>query len=229
MKVIILAAGMGSRLDPTENHEPKALTKLANQQSILAWQLQALASYELLDHTWVVVGYRKEAIIEAFPDLGYIYNPHFQQENTSKSLLRALKKVDEDVLWLNGDVVFRPIVLESLLNGDMSAMLVNRTVVGEEEVKYRATEEGRLLEVSKQVKNPQGEAVGINFFRKNDLTLLRQALEQCQPTDYFEKAIEVCIQQGQTIWTCPVKVEECTEIDFPKDLEHANQLIAQWT
>lgn len=228
MKAVILAAGIGSRLDQTINHSPKALTQLANHQSILAWQVQALASYDLFDQIWVVVGYHKEAIMEAFPDLVYIYNPHFQKENTSKSLLRALKKIDDDVLWLNGDVVFRPSILEPLLNSGLSTMLVNQTEVGEEEVKYRATADGRLLEVSKQVKNPQGEAVGINLFCREDLPRLCQELEKCQPTDYFEKGIEGCIQQGQAVWSYPIRKDECTEIDFPKDLEYANQLINHW-
>ena|SRR5436190_1103530 len=108
MKVVILAAGIGSRLDGTQAHRPKALTQLINGKSILQFQLDALSAYLSLDQVFIIVGYQKEVIMSAFPDLMYIYNPLFERENTAKSLLRALKKIDEDVLWLNGDVVFRP-------------------------------------------------------------------------------------------------------------------------
>lgn len=228
MKVVILAAGMGSRLDSKKDHCPKALTQLINHHSILSWQLQALTSYNLVKQVWVVVGYRKEKIMEAFPDLSYLYNPYFAYQNTSKSLLRALSKIEEDVLCLNGDVVFRPSILSPLLTSSYSAMVVNQAVVGSEEVKYRSNLEGQLLEVSKEVKNPQGEAVGINFFKKNDLPLLCQGLEFCQESDYFEKGIEFCIQKQQIIKSFCIKKEECVEIDFPKDLEYANQLMTQW-
>ena len=54
-----------------------------------------------------VVGFKKDLVMERHPELLYVYNPRYDQTNTSKSLLAALEHVDdEDVLWLNGDVVF---------------------------------------------------------------------------------------------------------------------------
>lgn len=228
MKAVILAAGMGSRLDDSPDHLPKALTPLVDQSSILACQLRELVRYLPLDDIWIVVGYRKEAIMEAFPDLGFIYNSGFQQENTSKSLLRALRKLDEDILWMNGDVVFRPEIVDRLIKENRTAMVVNQAAVGQEEVKYRADPQGLILEVSKQVREPQGEALGINLFKKEDVPLLRDKLEECSPTDFFEKGIEQCIQSGLKVWTVPVGINDCAEVDFPDDLVRARQLIHQW-
>ncbi len=228
MKVVILAAGIGSRLDGSHDHIPKALTRLANHKSILQYQLDALACHLSLNQVIVVVGYHKEQIMAAFPDLMYVFNPLYAQENTAKSLLRAFKKIEEDVLWLNGDVVFHPSILKPLLDADRTAMIVNRTGVGEEEVKYRTDGEERILEVSKQVKLGEGEALGINFFKREDLSLLKENLERCQPKDYFEKGIEQGIQQGQIVWTSLIDAKECAEIDFPEDLVRANQLLEQW-
>ncbi len=228
MKAIILAAGSGSRLDDSPDHPPKALTLLTPKTSILAFQLQALTAYLSLDQIWIVVGYQKEAIMDAFPDLVYIYNPHFQKENTSKSLLRALNKIDEDILWLNGDVVFRPAILESLLKTARTAMIVNQAVVGEEEVKYRTDDQGLILEVSKEVIQPQGEALGINFFKREDLPWLRKHLTLCKSGDFFEKAIEKGIREGHHVRSSPVGNEDCAEIDFPEDLIRAKQLMLLW-
>lgn len=229
MKAIILAAGMGSRLDNTPHHLPKALTLLTNHHSILDLQLQGLMPCLSLDQVWIVVGYRKETIMEKFPSLTYVFNPDFKKENTSKSLLRALEKLDEDVLWLNGDVVFHPLIIKNILLQNRTSMVVNQTVVGEEEVKYRTNPNGQIIEVSKHVKFPQGEALGINFFKREDLDQLKQNLESCQPTDYFEKGIEQGIQQGQVVWSFPVQLEECAEIDFPEDILHAKNLLQKWT
>lgn len=228
MKAVILAAGLGSRLDSSDEHDPKALTRLDNGKTLLGFQLDALAPYLPLDQVFLVVGYQKEKIMEAFPDLTYIYNPLFKEENTAKSLLRALKKIDDDVLWLNGDVVFRNCIVGRLMQMKRTAMIVNQASVGEEEVKYRTDDQGRILEVSKQVLQPEGEALGINFFTKKDLGKLKECLAACLVKDYFEKGIEYGIQEGQEVWSCVVEAADCAEIDFPEDLVRANQLLKQW-
>lgn len=226
MKVVILAAGQGSRLG--HPGRPKPLTPLANGKSILQLQVEALAAHVSIHDIMVIVGFHMEQIIQLFPDLLFVYNPDFAKENTAKSLLRALKKVDDDLLWINGDVVFHPAILEKLMAFKKSSMVVNRAVVGEEEVKYHCNAEGLIDQVSKQVKDAQGEALGINFISKKDLPLFRESLEQTQINDYFEKGIELAIKKGLKIWPFPVDGELCTEVDFPEDLERANQMITKW-
>lgn len=226
MKIVILAAGLGKRFRRIDL--PKPLTKLIDGRTILATQLEALSHYFSLKDVIVVVGYRKEKVMELFPDLLYVYNPRVEIENTAKSLLRALSKIDDDLLWLNGDVVFHHTVLEQLVAAKQNRMIVNVGPVGDEEVKYRADKAGRILEVSKLVKNAQGEALGINFFNKKDLGLLKTNLEKCSDYDYFEKALELCLEDGISIWAEKVSPELCVEVDFPEDLDKANQLIQMW-
>lgn len=226
MKVVILAAGSGKRFKNL--NQPKALTQLVNGKSILQLQLDHLSSFVSSQDIIIVVGYNKQKIIDQFPDFTYVNNPLFATENTSKSLLKALENVHEDVLWLNGDVVFHPNVLEPLLNCKTNCMLVNKCSVGDEEVKYRTDPKGKILEVSKQVKNPEGEALGINFFTVKDLQQLKNNLAACQDNDYFERAIEMCIQQGIEVKAVPIPVSQCSEIDFPEDLDKANEMIKKW-
>jgi len=226
MKIIILAAGIGSRLKGVGS--PKALTLLDNGQSILEFQLEQIARYSSISDVTVVVGYKQDKIRNAFPQLRYVENPDFAKENTSKSLLRAIQDVDQEILWLNGDVVFHHHVLRSVLERRLNSMVVNSTIVGEEEVKYRTDGAGQILEVSKQVLMAEGEAVGINFFSHADLPLLKQALQECADHDYFEKGLEICIQKGCKIWTIAIDKPDCIEIDFPEDLQKANVLMKNW-
>lgn len=224
MKVVILAAGVGKRFKALDI--PKPLTRLANGKSILQMQLEALSAFISLDQVIVVVGYRKERIIEQFPNLLYVYNPDFSTENTSKSLLRALNKIDDDVLWLNGDVVFHPDILKAILTAPLkNRMVVNSSPVGEEEVKYRTNSKGEIIQVSKQVEQPEGEALGINLFMQASLPILKSKLELCQNDDYFEKAIELSLKDGVRVWAVPIDPLPCVEIDFPEDLKKANELI----
>jgi choline kinase len=227
MKAIILAAGKGTRLGGGD--DPKPLTLLASGETILGRQIRLLTTFIPREDILIVVGYHKERIMHFLPGIRYVDNPDYAQENTSKSLLRALNSVNEDVLWLNGDVVFHVDVLSAALNYARTAMVVNEGSVGAEEVKYRSDASGRILEVSKMVAQPLGEAVGINYWSANDLPLLKRKLGNCGSQDYFEKGIEYCIKEDLEVHGITVPRESCTEIDFIEDLERANELIKNWS
>lgn len=226
LKIVILAAGKGSRLGG--NDTPKPLTLLENGKSLLEMQIDSLQNYVSINQIYVVVGYHKEQIMKKFPHLFYIYNPDFSTSNTAHSLLQAVRKFDDDVLWINGDVVFHPSTLKDIIGSDRSSMLVSRSPVDDEAVKYKMNANGKIMEVSKSVKDPDGEALGMNLFVKRDLPALQKNLEACLPEDYYEKAIEVCIQHGTSIWACETEMTLCTEVDFPEDLARANRMIQDW-
>ncbi len=112
MKIVILAAGIGSRLG---NPLPKPLTVLKSGKTIMQQQIDNLSDHFNPDDINIVVGFKKDLIMENFPDISYIYNQNFDTTNTSKSLLKALRKNrNESVLWLNGDVVFDSGILAHL-------------------------------------------------------------------------------------------------------------------
>ncbi|NJY63301.1 phosphocholine cytidylyltransferase family protein [Salinimicrobium sp. CDJ15-81-2] len=225
MKIIILAAGIGSRLG---NSFPKPLTCLKGGKSIMERQVEYLSAHFSVHDISVVVGYKKELIMECFPDLTYIYNQIFDSTNTAKSLLKALEKYqNEDILWLNGDVVFDA-ELFSVLDGEIanenSFVSVNTSKVAEEEVKY-TLKNGYIEELSKQVKNGLGEAVGINYFSQKDTPLLLKHLEKCCDNDYFERGIETAIQEDRLqIKAADISNFRCVEVDCQEDLDAVNKM-----
>lgn len=225
MKIVILAAGIGSRLG---NPFPKPLTPLANGKSIMKMQVEHLTKYYNLDDIYVVVGFKKDLIMERFPELTYIYNPFFDRTNTSKSLLQALKKNrDKSVLWLNGDVVFDERLLSILnpyINAQKSFVAVNTSKVAEEEVKY-TLKNGYVEQLSKAVKNGLGEAVGINFIAANDIGSFIERLEECNNDDYFERGLELAVEKdGLQLSAVDISEYDCLEVDFKEDLDDANNL-----
>ncbi|MDA9551845.1 phosphocholine cytidylyltransferase family protein [Flavobacteriaceae bacterium] len=226
MKIIILAAGIGSRLG---NPFPKPLTPLKNGKSIMKMQVENMTSRYDVDDINVVVGFKKDLIMERFPELTYVYNPFFDQTNTSKSLLRALKKYkDKSVLWINGDVVFDKHIfdkLQPLITAKTSFVAVNTNKVGEEEVKY-VLKDGYINQLSKTVKNGAGEAVGINFISSDDIPIFINRLEECDNNDYFERGLELAINKDDLkIKAVDISQYNCMEIDFIEDLENANNML----
>jgi L-glutamine-phosphate cytidylyltransferase len=227
MKIVILAAGIGSRLG---NPFPKPLTPLKDGQTIMERQIGNLKSRFNQNDIAIVVGFKKDLIMEAFPNQLFIYNPVFDQTNTSKSLLRALIKFrNESVLWLNGDVVFEVNLIDKLLpliQNETSFVAVNNSEVGEEEVKYSVDGEGFIHEISKSVSPAVGEAVGINFISSKDIQLLISHLEKCGDNDYFERGIETAIE-NENLKILPLDISEfnCLEVDFLEDLNRANKIM----
>jgi choline kinase len=227
MRIVILAAGVGSRLG---RPIPKPLTPLSDGRSIMQRQLEALSARLPDALITVVVGYKKDMIMEAHPTVSFVYNEQFGETNTSKSLLRGLlQSGSESVLWLNGDVVFEPSVLEVLVSSideGRSFIVVNRARTGDEEVKYDLDAAGGIRQLSKQVEQSLGEAVGINFVAAEDKPALIRRLEECEDDDYFERGIELTIaNDGTTFWPVDVTDSLCIEVDFAEDLARANQAI----
>lgn len=226
MKIVILAAGIGSRLG---NPFPKPLTPLKNGKSIMKMQTENIASRYNIDDISVVVGFKKDLIMERFPELSYVYNPFFDRTNTSKSLLQVLKKNrDKSVLWLNGDVVFDEKILDILnpfIESNQSFVAVNTSKVADEEVKY-TLQDGFINKLSKIVKNGLGEAVGINFISSNDIQDFINRLEECDVNDYFERGLELAIEKDNLkIKAVDISKYNCMEIDFIEDLENVNNLL----
>ena len=226
MKIIILAAGIGSRLG---NPFPKPLTPLKNGKSIMELQTNYLSSKFDIHAIHVVVGFKKDLIMERFPQLTYVYNPFFDRTNTSKSLLKALKKNrNESVLWLNGDVVFDEKILEILephIKENVSFVAVNTSKVAEEEVKY-TLKNNFILKLSKEVSCGLGEAVGINFISSNDIDNFISRLEECDDNDYFERGLELAIEKDVIkVKAVDISAFNCMEIDFLDDLEKVNKML----
>lgn len=227
-QVVILAAGMGSRLGRTL---PKPLTELNDGRTIMGQQ------FDNIHHAFgnnakvtIVVGYKLEHIIEAFPQASFVYNEQYDQTNTSKSLMRALQASGPGgVLWMNGDVVFDPAVLDraaAMIARDQSFVTVNTSKVSDEEVKYTTSAEGYIKELSKTVKGGLGEAVGINYISASDKATLLRQLKVVGDQDYFERGIELAIEQNRLLVE-PVDISDlyAVEVDFAEDLERANLFV----
>jgi len=224
-QVVILAAGMGTRLArPLQ----KPLTELRDGRSIMKQQIDNLGfafgeSYRVM----IVVGFKLEAIIERFPEATFVYNELYDQTNTSKSLLKALRASgDGGVLWLNGDVVFDPQVLVTpKIEADQSFVVVNQAKVSDEEVKYTLDAQGFIDELSKQVVGGLGEAVGINFVAAQDKKALIARLQEVADQDYFERGIELGIEHdGLKFEAVDISDLYAVEVDFAEDLDRANEL-----
>lgn len=118
MKAIILAAGQGIRLRPLTNQLPKCLVQI-DEKPILQYQLEALSDAGIHDCS-IVVGFRAQQVQSYFGpkfadvDLSYTLNKSFKDTNNLYSLWLAKRYLRDDIILLEGDVLFDRLLLEDI-------------------------------------------------------------------------------------------------------------------
>jgi len=130
-KAIILAAGIGSRLEPFTEHTPKCLAPI-NGVPILTNMLTHLSDSGV-EETVIVVGYLKEGIYDLIGTsfngmkVSYIESDRYATTNNIYSLWLAREHLTEDVILLESDVFFERLLLDHMFaNGNSNVAAVAR-------------------------------------------------------------------------------------------------------
>ena len=104
MKAVILAAGEGKRLRPFTETMPKVMLPVANKP-MLEYVFDAVKKSGI-DEIVVVVGYKKEVIMDYFKDYEDVtitYVTQGKQLGTAHALLQAKKYIKDSFIVLAGD------------------------------------------------------------------------------------------------------------------------------
>ena len=233
MKVVILAAGIGSRLGALTKHKPKCLLEIRRGVTILRYQIDVLrnvASVELGD-IFIIGGYKFEKLkyLEEW-GINLIFNPKYREYNNIYSFYLAKDYIKEDFILLNGDTMFHPKILEKLIKVGRGTYFVidNVKELGEEEMKV-LIEEDRILKFGKDIdpKSAHGEYIGVAKFDINDAEMIFNKMEELidrGKTDiWYELAINYVLDE---IIAKPVYTDGLPwiEVDTPEDYEKAKAM-----
>lgn len=120
MKAIIIAAGMGSRLNPLTNDKPKCMLEL-NGKTLLQHQIEALSGAGI-DRIVVVKGYKKEMI--NYPDLAYYINGNYKNNNILHSLFYAEEEMNDAFLAAYSDIFYTKDIVKRLLDNKEDISIV---------------------------------------------------------------------------------------------------------
>ena len=175
MKVIILAAGLGTRLGSIGNSIPKCLVELFGE-TILERQVKIFESFGIKDIN-IVIGNKGECwTIENIKRIGYIVKSvivNFDNDTTknTRSLKLALEKVsfDEDILIVDGDIAFSPELINELIK-DKKNCLVTRESADKISSGNRVKLDhfGKVLEIRRDIKESNFIYGGILKLKKED-------------------------------------------------------------
>jgi choline kinase len=115
MSVVIMAAGVGSRLAALAEDRPKCLMRIG-EQSLISRMLDQLSSRGLTDVT-IVTGFRSELVEKEVGGRARIVrNPLYHLTNSIASLWLAREFLGPEAIVANGDICFNIKVLDELIS-----------------------------------------------------------------------------------------------------------------
>lgn len=235
MKVIMLAAGKGTRISRMVKAVPKSTLPIDGVPliRITAEMLQKRG----MDVS-VCVGYQHNQIRDVLKGLPikYYYNPFYDVTNSIGSLWLAQEELaDEDILIMNADVFFTEEILEMLLADEREVvMLVDKTRTQTGDYFFSTTDSGCIRAYGKELPLQQRkcEYVGMAKIRKDFLPLFRKRLNelvgQQKHNLWWENVIySFTDNQERDIYTKDVEGLFWSEIDYFDDYERILNYIAK--
>lgn len=221
MKVLILAAGTGSRLGA---RIPKILAAVAGK-TILSRHLNSLEEAGIgPEDITVVTGYRSDDVTGACRTLGLkaVYNPKWNAPGTFSSFF-ALPPTGGSLLIIHGDLLWEAGLARGACKrpGDIVVPVDPRTRTDEEAMKAEVSG-SRLIRLSKSLplSRSGGESMGMFFIRHHRaIHRLSEHLSD-EPSANFDDAVNLAACSLRTeAWITDRFTWE--EVDTPRDLAAA--------
>jgi choline kinase len=240
MKAIILSAGQGSRLGHLVDDRPKCLIEFSGR-TLLDRQLDTLEANGVHEAV-VVTGFHDELVNAAIakrtggPRVRTIFNPFYKVADNTGSLYMAREELSGDCLVWNGDTLVSRALMAKVVGNDRSGICVTidrKAGYDDDDMKVVAAEDGRLRAIGKRIsEGVNAESIGLLAFRAGGAEQFRDAIEKAMRTSegttiWYLRVIHHLAQTGE-VWTLDINGEEWGEVDFPADVEAAQQLTARW-
>jgi len=224
MKLIIMAAGVGSRLSEISNGKPKCLIEAADE-TLIRRIIRIFHSREIYDIT-IITGYESDLVhSEVGNEVNFVTNPFYSVTNSIASLWLARNELQGDTVLMNADLFFEPDLLDTVLDQNKSAVMMSDST-RIETADYRfCFNKDRITHYGKHLSNSKtdGEYVGIArissaFIGKFKLRLEEMVAQGCI-NQWWEDVLYSFIPQGVPIYHCNVAGTFWTEIDDLRDYE----------
>jgi histidinol-phosphate/aromatic aminotransferase/cobyric acid decarboxylase-like protein/choline kinase len=239
LQLLILAAGMGRRLDPLTRATPKCLVEV-NGRPIILNALDNFAPYGL-QRIVIVIGHLGDQVREALgthhgeTPIHYVENPVYEDTNNIYSLWLAREYCDRDTILMEADVLFQSELAEQLC----AAMPGNIALVDV----FKPHMDGTVVEVNDRMEicnvipgamqteefDYRGKYKTVNvyafqadYLQRAFVPALHEYMQLHGKDKYYELVISALITSGNTeIKALPVTGPKWIEIDDFVDLERA--------
>lgn len=242
LKVIVLAAGKGTRMRTDGVDTPKVM-RLALGKPLLSYVLGALPVADLADAV-VVVGYKKEQVVEAFPACTFAVQA--EQLGTGHAVMSAadaLAGYDGDVLICCGDTplvrreTYEALIAEHRAAGNTCTLLSGTSpepLRGYGRV-LRNADGGFIRIVEEKDCTPEERAIreynaGIYVFDAKKLfsALKELKTDNAQGEYYLTDAPDILLRRGEKVGVCVREMgSELIGVNTPEQLAEVERILSE--
>lgn len=183
MDVVILAAGLGSRLKDLTQDCPKAMVKVLNKP-LIDYTLDMI-DFSQINNVYVIGGYKIEVLKnhleqKKIKKIKVIENKDYQAGSTL-TVEKALPFIEDNFLLMNVDHIYSPEFFKRILKASnpdkIIAMSDSDRVLVADDMKIELSSNNTIKKISKQLSVFQKGYIGMSFIGKNQLQTYKKAVE----------------------------------------------------
>lgn len=242
MQALILAAGVGSRLQPLTDTVPKAMVPV-NGKPLLVKALENLSANNIRDAV-IVVGYKKEVIMGALGstcngvNITYVENPEYRTTNNVYSMFLARHYIHDDTILLECDLFYEQNLIAAILKGDADCNILvspfNKDTMDGTVIDVTDGDAAKAL-IVKRDQTPgfdysnKFKTVNVYTFSKDFITnrffpAIELYIQTQSKNSYYELVLGSLIYfHNQSSKVVHIAESEWCEIDDQKDLKRAEE------
>ena len=233
MNYIILAAGVGTRLHPLTNENPKCLYKLDSKITIIERTINTIQKFDHEGLITIVIGFQADkmrAVLKSYKNINFVFNPFYKVTNSIASLWFAQEFLINDTTILNADIVFEKALCENLISQKMtgSYVFIDSSIKTDGDYNVQVHDKN-ITVMSKELKEYYGEYAGITKVDKLGSKKLRDEINYMVEHGYYDQWYENALVQ--MIFTEDFKLQyidiadyNWTEVDNVDDLLQAKKI-----
>ena len=226
MKVIMLAAGIGTRLRPLTNNVPKCLFKIGRDETVIGRMVKMVKKHTEAQ-IYIVTGFMRDKVESSLSGVTFIFNPFFRITNSIVSLWFAQEHLDDDVIIINADVVIEEAILVKFMKCE-DVVMMDSSKISSADYKV-ATYNDRVVMMSKELSKYAGEYAGMSKLSKKSAGQLRSKISEMigndQVDEWYENAlVNMIIDNDFILNVCDVAQLRWVELDRVDDLPVAHEI-----
>ena len=226
MKVLLLAAGRGTRISRYLSGNPKCTVDIGGEK-LIRYTIDLFNKKGITD-IGIVLGYRAEVIREVLSDknVRFFYNPFYDVTNSIASawFAKDFLAAADDTLIMNADVYLEEAMLDEILATRLSpVMFADGTRKEEADYKFKYTD-GILEKYGKDLTGDDisGEYIGIGRFNREFMPEFLAQLEKMISTQRHSVWWENILYEmvgSRNIYVASLDGLFWAEVDYIEDYE----------
>ncbi len=197
MKAVIFNSGLGNRMEDFTKNNHKSMARLKDGETIFHRQIRILSAEGIKDFIITTGPFEEQLKGEAadFPHLNFTFvrNPIYDKTNYIYSMYLAREYMNDDLVFLHGDLVFNRKLVHDVLNcEDKNTATVNfKKALPEKDFKGRV-KDGKVLEVS--IKIFDQDCFAFQPFYKMDKLTAAAWIKRVE--EFIEKGEDKCYAEN---------------------------------